>query len=142
MNISSAFDFLLYNLMLKESSIWSNPVAVPSINFVQAGRLPNRTMARDDDKDRSEMLDEHNEMKGPDVSHLKLDKRGVPLVPQPSHEDDPLVWFELIHLHKTNLSNLACRIGNNHTSTMYCSCYVFLLSSSNVGRFKSLAVYY
>ena len=35
---------------------------------------------------------ETEDIKGPNQSSLKLDARGVPLVPQPSdHKDDPLV---------------------------------------------------
>lgn len=49
-------------------------------------------MARSDDKDDSGVL-YTDDVKEPEASLLKLDARGVPLVPQPSdHKADPLVW--------------------------------------------------
>jgi hypothetical protein len=49
-------------------------------------------MALQNDKDNSAEFCEAEEEKGAELSPLKLDARGVPLVPQPSdHQDDPLV---------------------------------------------------
>jgi hypothetical protein len=40
-------------------------------------------------------LNNPEDLKGDDALNLKLDKRGLPLVPQPtSHKDDPLVSEE------------------------------------------------
>jgi hypothetical protein len=48
-------------------------------------------MALQSEKDNSAEFCEAEEVKGAELS-LKLDARGVPLVPQPSdHKDDPLV---------------------------------------------------
>jgi len=56
-------------------------------------------MANDDRKDVSGVLDEEDEIKGPEAIRLKLDARGVPLVPQPTdHKDDPLVYITLLFL--------------------------------------------
>lgn len=51
-------------------------------------------MAQNDNKDASDVLYEPDEVKGPEMSLLKLDARGVPLVPQPSDSKaDPLVYI-------------------------------------------------
>lgn len=89
-----------------------------------------------DHKDTAEMLDEHHEVKDPDQSRLKLDKRGVPLVPQPSnHRDDPLVWLGSILW--LNFVDTAHRTGDNPTSTMFYSCSASSPSSYNVGLQES-----
>jgi hypothetical protein len=44
---------------------------------------------------------QHEHLKGEDGSNLKLDKRGLPLVPQPtSHKDDPLVSHKFVFHHQ------------------------------------------
>lgn len=50
----------------------------------------------DPEKDRGE-LDQHHEVGEESLADVKLDKHGLPLVPQPSdHKDDPLVCPELL----------------------------------------------
>jgi len=56
-------------------------------------------MANDDRKDVSGVLHEEDEIKDPEAIRLKLDARGVPVVPQPTdHKDDPLVYITLLFL--------------------------------------------
>jgi len=56
-------------------------------------------MASEDQKDISAVLQEEDEIKDPEAVRLKLDARGVPLVPQPTdHKDDPLVYITLYFL--------------------------------------------
>jgi hypothetical protein len=91
------------------------------------------TMTQNNSKNISEVLRGVDEAKDPDVSILKLDARGVPLVPQPSdHKDDPLVYTLVLLCVGVWSANFSCRIGGSRTNITCCSYYASLHLSYSV----------
>ena len=91
------------------------------------------TMTLSNSKDISEMLRGVGEVKDPDISILKLDARGVPLVPQPSdHKDDPLVYTLVLLCVGVWSANFSYRIGGSCTNITCCFYYASLHLSYSV----------
>lgn len=83
--------------------------------------------------ERNDNKDELDEIKEAEVSLLKLDARGVPLVPQPSdYKTDPLVW--LLTCVGVKSTKFPYRIGSPCTSITYYSYCAFLRSLCSVSK--------
>jgi len=90
-------------------------------------------MTLNNSKNVLEVLRGVDEVKDPDVSILRLDARGVPLVPQPSdHKNDPLVYTLVLHRVGVWSANFSCRIGGSGTNITCCSYYASLHLSYSV----------
>jgi hypothetical protein len=90
-------------------------------------------MTLNNSKNVSELLRGVDEVKDPHVSIVKLDARGVPLVPQPSdHKDDPLVYTLVLLCFGVWSANFFCRIGGSRTNITYCFYYASLHLSYSV----------
>jgi hypothetical protein len=94
-------------------------------------------MAPNSDKDVRVSLNQEDSSEGDmpieaNVPGLKLDRQGLPLVPQPSdHKDDPLVRLAGRAISSIP-SNWRCRTGLDGTNITSCSCYVCLPFVFNV----------
>jgi hypothetical protein len=88
----------------------------PALEKAQVSQIDDVSRNTNGQNDAGLDLNNHQKLNRDDTSNLRLDKHGLPLVPQPTqHKDDPLVSQQPC-LNTLDHNSNFCRTGPQHSS--------------------------